>query len=100
MRALGAREIASGLGILGGRHPGAWLNARAGGDLMDLARLALAARGPDACIDTVGMEAHVGGPLGACDRAKQLARLQTDRSQAYRTVRDAQDGCIEVVMRP
>jgi threonine dehydrogenase-like Zn-dependent dehydrogenase len=41
-------------------------------------------RGPDACIDAVGMEAHVGGPIGAYDKAKQFARLQTDRPGALR----------------
>lgn len=46
VRALGAREIASGLGILGARQPARWLSARAGGDLMDLAMLALALRSP------------------------------------------------------
>jgi threonine dehydrogenase-like Zn-dependent dehydrogenase len=41
-------------------------------------------RGPDACIDAVGMEAHVGGPIGAYDKARQFARLQTDRPGALR----------------
>jgi threonine dehydrogenase-like Zn-dependent dehydrogenase len=41
-------------------------------------------RGPDACIDAVGMEAHVPGLLGAYDKAKQLAMLQTDHPGALR----------------
>jgi threonine dehydrogenase-like Zn-dependent dehydrogenase len=41
-------------------------------------------RGPDACIDAVGMEAHFHGPLYAYDRAKQAARLQTERAFALR----------------
>jgi threonine dehydrogenase-like Zn-dependent dehydrogenase len=36
-------------------------------------------RGPDACIDAVGMEAHHHGPLYAYDRTKQAARMETDR---------------------
>jgi threonine dehydrogenase-like Zn-dependent dehydrogenase len=36
-------------------------------------------RGPDACIDAVGMEAHFHGPLYAYDRVKQAARMETDR---------------------
>ncbi len=41
-------------------------------------------RGPDACIDAVGMEAHAPGFLGAYDRAKQAVRLETDRPIALR----------------
>jgi threonine dehydrogenase-like Zn-dependent dehydrogenase len=41
-------------------------------------------RGPDACIDAVGMEAHGVGLGYAYDRAKQLLRLETDRAQALR----------------
>jgi threonine dehydrogenase-like Zn-dependent dehydrogenase len=41
-------------------------------------------RGPDACIDAVGMEAH-GLAVGALyDRAKQAAHLETDRPHALR----------------
>jgi threonine dehydrogenase-like Zn-dependent dehydrogenase len=44
-----------------------------------------AGRGPDACIDAVGLEAHGTGSLGArYDRVKQGARLATDRLQALR----------------
>ena len=42
-------------------------------------------RGPDACIDAVGMEAHTDlGPLQVYDRVKQAARLETDRGPALR----------------
>jgi threonine dehydrogenase-like Zn-dependent dehydrogenase len=41
-------------------------------------------RGPDACIDAVGMEAHGHGPAYAYDRAKQTMRMQTDRPTALR----------------
>ena len=43
-----------------------------------------AGRGPDACIDAVGMEAHGFGIAGLYDRAKQTVRLQTDRPTALR----------------
>jgi len=36
-------------------------------------------RGPDRCIDAVGMEAHAHGLAGAYDRVKQAAMLETDR---------------------
>lgn len=41
-------------------------------------------RGPDACIDAVGMEAHGSGLEYAYDRAKQAVRLETDRPFALR----------------
>ena len=41
-------------------------------------------RGPDACIDAVGMEAHHHGLVYAYDRIKQLARIQLDRPLALR----------------
>ena len=41
-------------------------------------------RGPDACIDAVGMEAHGTGVEYAYDRVKQAVRLQTDRGEALR----------------
>ena len=41
-------------------------------------------RGPDACIDAVGMEAHGTGLQYAYDRAKQLTHMHTDRGQALR----------------
>jgi Threonine dehydrogenase and related Zn-dependent dehydrogenases len=41
-------------------------------------------RGPDACIDAVGMEAHKPGLLGAYDRTKQALKLETDRPHAIR----------------
>jgi threonine dehydrogenase-like Zn-dependent dehydrogenase len=41
-------------------------------------------RGPDACIDAVGMEAHGTGPDYAYDRVMQALRLETDRGVALR----------------
>ncbi len=41
-------------------------------------------RGPDACIDAVGLEAHGHGVQYAYDRTKQMARLETDRPIALR----------------
>jgi threonine dehydrogenase-like Zn-dependent dehydrogenase len=41
-------------------------------------------RGPDACIDAVGMEAHGTTPDAIYDLAKQAIRLETDRSHALR----------------
>jgi threonine dehydrogenase-like Zn-dependent dehydrogenase len=41
-------------------------------------------RGPDHCIDAVGMEGHAPGLLGAYDRAKTAMMLETDRPVALR----------------
>jgi len=41
-------------------------------------------RGPDVCIEAVGMEAHSTGPDFLYDQAKQQLRLQTDRPTAIR----------------
>ena len=41
-------------------------------------------RGPDACIDAVGMEAHGEGLAHAYDRVKQALHLETDRGDALR----------------
>jgi threonine dehydrogenase-like Zn-dependent dehydrogenase len=47
-------------------------------------------RGPDVCIEAVGMEAHSPGPQFAYDQLKQQLRLQTDRPVA---VREAVHAC-------
>ena len=43
-----------------------------------------AGRGPDACIDAVGMEAHGHAAMYAYDRVKQAMMLETDRPLALR----------------
>jgi threonine dehydrogenase-like Zn-dependent dehydrogenase len=49
-------------------------------DVLDALRDMTAGRGPDACIDAVGMEAHHPAPLMyGYDRAKQAVRAETDR---------------------
>jgi threonine dehydrogenase-like Zn-dependent dehydrogenase len=46
-------------------------------------------RGPDKCIDAVGLEAHSAGLSGLYDKAKHMARLETDRPTALRQVINA-----------
>ncbi|MGL5930543.1 MAG: zinc-dependent alcohol dehydrogenase [Dermatophilaceae bacterium] len=41
-------------------------------------------RGPDVCIEAVGMEAHSTGPAYLYDQVKQQLRMQTDRPTAVR----------------
>jgi len=45
-----------------------------------------AGRGPDSCMDAVGMEAHAPGAEGFIDRAKQFVKLETDRPAVLRDV--------------
>ncbi len=47
--------------------------------VIDMLREETGGRGPDACIDAVGMEAHGHGIQYAYDRVKQAAMLETDR---------------------
>jgi threonine dehydrogenase-like Zn-dependent dehydrogenase len=53
-------------------------------DIPDALREMTGGRGPDACIDAVGMEAHMHGFVGAYDRAKQAMRLSTERPGVLR----------------
>jgi threonine dehydrogenase-like Zn-dependent dehydrogenase len=53
-------------------------------DVYDTLQELTAGRGPDACIDAVGMEAHAPGLLSAYDRVKQAMMLETDRAYALR----------------
>lgn len=46
-------------------------------------------RGPDKCIDAVGLEAHSAGLSGIYDRAKQMVALETDRPTALRQIINA-----------
>jgi threonine dehydrogenase-like Zn-dependent dehydrogenase len=52
--------------------------------VIDTLRELTGGRGPDACIDAVGMEAHGTGVQYAYDRVKQAIHLHTDRGQALR----------------
>jgi threonine dehydrogenase-like Zn-dependent dehydrogenase len=55
-----------------------------GVDVLDALKEMTGGRGPDACIDAVGMEAHGHGPMYLYDRAMHAARLETDRPVALR----------------
>ncbi|WBC01821.1 zinc-dependent alcohol dehydrogenase [Micromonospora sp. WMMA1976] len=53
-------------------------------DVLEALREMTAGRGPDACIEAVGMESHDVGPVYAYDKAKQTVRAQTDRPTSVR----------------
>jgi len=58
-----------------------------------------AGRGPDACIDAVGLEAHGHGPMFLVDRAKQALKLQPDRALALRqAIRACRNGGVVSVV--
>jgi threonine dehydrogenase-like Zn-dependent dehydrogenase len=60
------------------------LNYEEVGDLSEALKELTGGRGPDRCIDAVGLEAHSPGLHGAYDRAKQAFRLESDRPSALR----------------
>jgi threonine dehydrogenase-like Zn-dependent dehydrogenase len=63
----------------------ATINFEAEPGVTETLKLMTGGRGPDACIDAVGMEAEHGhAGIHAYDRVKQAARLETDRGHALR----------------
>jgi threonine dehydrogenase-like Zn-dependent dehydrogenase len=60
------------------------INYEEADDLLEMLKELTGGRGPDACIDAVGMEAHGIGLDYTYDRAKQAVRLETDRPVALR----------------
>ncbi len=52
--------------------------------ILDTLKEMTGGRGPDACIDAVGLEAHSPGLQHTYDRAKQMMRMETDRPIALR----------------
>jgi threonine dehydrogenase-like Zn-dependent dehydrogenase len=53
-------------------------------DVQDALEVLTGGRGPDACIDAVGLESHGHGPMFLYDRTKQALRVQPDRAVALR----------------
>lgn len=66
------------------RHAGAQTLDYAAVDVLEALQELTGGRGPDACIEAVGMEAHDFGVQQVYDRAKQAVRLQTERAAALR----------------
>jgi threonine dehydrogenase-like Zn-dependent dehydrogenase len=60
------------------------INYEESGDVLDTLKDITAGRGPDSCIDAVGLEAHDHGVAFAYDRAKQAVGMETDRPVALR----------------
>jgi threonine dehydrogenase-like Zn-dependent dehydrogenase len=53
-------------------------------DVSDMLMMMTGSRGPDSCVDAVGLEAHAPGPLHYYDRVKQSVMLESDRPYALR----------------
>jgi threonine dehydrogenase-like Zn-dependent dehydrogenase len=62
-------------------------------DLVELLKQMTGGRGPDVCIDAVGLEAHGHDFLSMSDKVKQTLRLEMDRPTAVRqTIQAAAKG--------
>ena len=53
-------------------------------DIVEALKQKTAGRGPDSCIDAVGMEAHPQGIGGVYDSVKQTAGIESERPQVLR----------------
>src|SRR5207248_6238263 len=53
-------------------------------DVLDALNEKTGGRGPDSCIEAVGMESHSAGIMHAYDKVKQMLMLETDRPAALR----------------
>jgi threonine dehydrogenase-like Zn-dependent dehydrogenase len=53
-------------------------------NVVDFLREMTGGRGPDACIDAVGMEAHGLSAMAMLDQVKQAAKIETDRPHVLR----------------
>jgi threonine dehydrogenase-like Zn-dependent dehydrogenase len=68
-------------------------------DVQEALRELTGGRGPDACIDAVGLEAHGHGLEYAYDRAKQATKLESDRPIALRqAIRACRNGGVVSVI--
>ena len=95
LSAASAMLLGAGRVIVIDRFPERLRKARAAGaetlnyeevDVAEALRDITGGRGPDACIDAVGMEGHGHGLMGLYDRAKQALRLESDRPVVLREV--------------
>ncbi|HZW22586.1 SRPBCC family protein [Noviherbaspirillum sp.] len=76
MRTLGAREIASGVGILSQRRPANWLWARVAGDAMDLALLGAAARSRHSLRERIGWASAAVAGIAVLDLLSSIDNTQ------------------------
>jgi len=65
-------------------HGAETINYEEQDDVVEILKQKTGGRGPDSCIDAVGMEAHSAGIMGIYDQVKQTLRMETDRPHALR----------------
>ncbi|HJW54355.1 MAG TPA: SRPBCC family protein [Burkholderiaceae bacterium] len=80
LRALGARELASGVGILSQHKTGNWLWSRVAGDAMDLALLGIAARSSGARRSRLGWAAAAVASVTALDVISSVQRQRREQA--------------------
>lgn len=91
MRAVGARELAAGVGIFSERRPTEWSWARVAGDTMDLALLGSALRSRS---EQPGRTLAATGAVAGAFAADLIDSLRLSRSDDH--AQDGQEGPIEV----
>jgi uncharacterized membrane protein len=89
MRALGLREIATGVGILSRPRPSGWVRARVGGDLMDLTLLGAALRSSDTQKGRVAAAAAAVAGVTALDMVCSQRLSENGGTLSTGAVRDA-----------
>lgn len=83
-RVIGIDRLPERLALARDRFGAETIDYSQSGGVLEQLREMTGGRGPDACIEAVGMEAHGTGPQYIYDRVKQALRLQTDRGSALR----------------
>jgi hypothetical protein len=82
VRALGARELAAGVGILARRGRAGWLWSRVGGDVMDLALLGVALTAPGANRKRIAAAAAAVAGIAALDFLSSRAAMREQRRES------------------
>jgi uncharacterized membrane protein len=101
LRAMGVREVVSGVGILAQPRPTGWVWARVGGDLLDLAYLGAALTSQHARRERVAAAIAAVGGVTALDvmcgeRLSANARSSAGRSRAALTARAPRERAVHV----
>jgi threonine dehydrogenase-like Zn-dependent dehydrogenase len=92
-RVIAIDRVAERLQLAAGAGRAETLNY-AGADVVEALKEMTGGRGPDACIDAVGMEAHSTGVDALYDRAKQATRMSFDRPHVLReAIQACRKGC-------
>jgi len=83
-RVIAIDRVAERLQLAADKGKAETLNYEAAGDVVEALKQLTGGRGPDVCIDAVGMEAHSTGVDALYDRTTQAVRMQFDRPHVLR----------------